>query len=41
MTNEFINPEQSLEDASYNNIRPQGFAEFIGQDQLKDNLSIY
>ena len=41
MTNEFINPEQSLEDASYNNIRPQGFAEFIGQDQLKDNLSIF
>ncbi len=41
MKNDFINPEELPEDASSNVLRPQGFAEFIGQDKLKDNLGIF
>jgi Holliday junction DNA helicase RuvB len=41
MTNDFINPEELPEDLSTNVLRPQGFAEFIGQDKLKDNLDIF
>ncbi len=41
MRNTIINPAQSEEDGSDLSLRPQYLREYIGQDKIKDNLSIY
>ncbi len=41
MRNTIINPVQSEEDGADLSLRPQYLREYIGQDKVKDNLSIY
>jgi len=41
MRNTIINPAQSEEEGSDLSLRPQYLREYIGQDKIKDNLSIY
>lgn len=41
MRNTIINPVQSEEEGSDLSLRPQYLREYIGQDKIKDNLSIY
>ena len=41
MRNTITNPAQSEEDGSDLSLRPQYLREYIGQDKIKDNLSIY
>lgn len=41
MNFDFINPEKLPEDLPINKLRPQAFVEFIGQDKLKDNLTVF
>lgn len=41
MRNTIINPAESEEEGSDLSLRPQYLREYIGQDKIKDNLSIY